>query len=41
MIKAAVAGWPHRVHVVEGEDAKLDAMKAGTFALACSGTVTL
>lgn len=40
-IKAQVAGWPHRVHVVEGEAAKLDAMRAATFALACSGTVTL
>jgi lipid-A-disaccharide synthase len=40
-IKAQVAGWPHRAHVVEGETAKLDAMKAATFALACSGTVTL
>ncbi len=40
-IKAQVAGWPHRVHVVEGEGAKLDAMKAASFALACSGTVTL
>jgi lipid-A-disaccharide synthase len=40
-IKAQVAGWPHRAHVVEGEAAKLDAMKAATFALACSGTVTL
>jgi len=27
-------------HVVEGETAKLDAMKAATVALACSGTVT-
>lgn len=40
-IKAQVAGWSHRTHVVEGETAKLDAMKAATFALACSGTVTL
>jgi lipid-A-disaccharide synthase len=40
-VKALVAGWPHRVHVVEGDEAKLDAMKAGTFALACSGTVTV
>ena len=40
-IKAQVAGWRHRAHVVEGETAKLDAMKAATFALACSGTVTL
>jgi lipid-A-disaccharide synthase len=39
-VKAQVAGWPHRAHVVEGEAAKLDAMKAATVALACSGTVT-
>lgn len=37
---ARVAGWPHRAHVLEGEGAKLDAMKAATAALACSGTVT-
>jgi lipid-A-disaccharide synthase len=29
-----------RVHLVEGEDAKRDAFKAATVALACSGTVT-
>jgi lipid-A-disaccharide synthase len=40
LVKARVAGWPHRAHVVEGEAAKRDAMKAGTVALACSGTVT-
>jgi len=40
MVKAGVAGWTHRAHVVEGEAAKLDAMKAATVALACSGTVT-
>jgi lipid-A-disaccharide synthase len=39
-VKARVAGWPHRAHVVEGEVAKRDAMKAATVALACSGTVT-
>ncbi len=39
-VKARVAGWPHRAHVLEGETAKLDAMKAATVALACSGTVT-
>ncbi|MCX7588570.1 lipid-A-disaccharide synthase [Phenylobacterium sp. 58.2.17] len=36
-VKAQAAGW---AHVVEGESAKLDAMKAATVALACSGTVT-
>lgn len=40
LVKARVAGWPHRAHVVEGETAKRDAMKAATMALACSGTVT-
>lgn len=40
-VKAAVAGWPFRVHVVEGEAEKLEAMKASDLALACSGTVTL
>ena len=40
LVKARVAGWPHRAHVVEGEAAKKDAMKAATVALACSGTVT-
>jgi lipid-A-disaccharide synthase len=39
-VKAQVAGWPHRAHVIEGDAAKLDAMKAATVALACSGTVT-
>ncbi len=29
-VKARVAGWPHRAHVVEGEAAKLDAMAAAT-----------
>lgn len=36
-VKAQASGW---AHVVEGEGAKLDAMKAATVALACSGTVT-
>lgn len=36
-VKAQAGGW---AHVVEGEGAKLDAMKAATVALACSGTVT-
>jgi len=40
LVKARVAGWPHRAHVVEGDTAKRDAMKAATVALACSGTVT-
>lgn len=36
-VKDQASGW---AHVVEGEGAKLDAMKAATVALACSGTVT-
>lgn len=40
-VKAKVAGWPFRAHVIEDERAKDDAMKAATVALACSGTVTL
>jgi lipid-A-disaccharide synthase len=39
-VKARVAAWPFRAHVVEGDEAKADAMKAATVALACSGTVT-
>ena len=40
MVKARVAGWPHRAHVIEGDEGKRDAMKSATVALACSGTVT-
>jgi lipid-A-disaccharide synthase len=40
MVKARVAGWPHGAQVIEGDEGKLDAMKAATVALACSGTVT-
>jgi lipid-A-disaccharide synthase len=36
-VRAQASGW---AHVVEGDGAKLDAMKAATVALACSGTVT-
>jgi lipid-A-disaccharide synthase len=39
-VKGRVAGWAHRAHVLEGDEAKHDAMKAATVALACSGTVT-
>ncbi len=39
-VKVQVAGWRHRAHVIEGDQGKLDAMKAATVALACSGTVT-
>lgn len=40
-VKARVAGWPFRAHVIEDDQAKDDAMKAATVGLACSGTVTL
>lgn len=40
LVKARVAGWPFRAHVVEGDQAKRDAMVAADVALACSGTVT-
>ena len=39
-VKARVAAWPFRAHVIEDDDLKDDAMVAGTVALACSGTVT-
>jgi lipid-A-disaccharide synthase len=39
-VKSRIAGWPFRATVLEGDAAKLDAMKAATVALACSGTVT-
>jgi lipid-A-disaccharide synthase len=39
-VKAHAARWPFKVHVVEGEADKLDAMRAAMIALACSGTVT-
>lgn len=41
IVRAVVAGWADPVHIVEGDEAKLDAMKASVAALACSGTVTL
>lgn len=39
-VKARVAGWPFRAHVIEDESLKDDAFVAGAVALACSGTVT-
>ncbi|MBS0359973.1 MAG: lipid-A-disaccharide synthase [Proteobacteria bacterium] len=41
MVRSRIAGWPHRAHVIEDEQGKLDAMKAATVALVCSGTVTI
>jgi lipid-A-disaccharide synthase len=40
LVKAAVQDWRVRPILVEGEAQKADAMRAGTVALACSGTVT-
>jgi len=39
-VAAKAAGWVHPVHLVEGEGARLEAMRAAKVALACSGTVT-
>jgi lipid-A-disaccharide synthase len=39
-VRAAVAGWPMPVHLVQGESQRQNAMVAATAALACSGTVT-
>jgi lipid-A-disaccharide synthase len=39
-VKARVAGWPFRAHVILDESLKDDAFLAGDVALACSGTVT-
>jgi lipid-A-disaccharide synthase len=39
-VKTQVARWGAQVLVIEGEAARLDAMRAATVALACSGTVT-
>jgi lipid-A-disaccharide synthase len=38
--RAAVQSWPVRPFLIEGEAARIDAMKGATLALACSGTVT-
>ena len=40
LVRAQVAEWPFQPVLVEGHDPKLDAMKAATVAIACSGTVT-
>jgi lipid-A-disaccharide synthase len=39
-LTARLATWPRRPFLVEGEAARLSAMRAATVALACSGTVT-
>ena len=38
--RAAARDWPVQPHFVEGEAARIDAMRGATVALACSGTVT-
>ena len=40
LVRARVAGWPFRAHLIEDEQSKFDAMAAATVALACSGSVT-
>ncbi|HEY5073020.1 MAG TPA: lipid-A-disaccharide synthase [Caulobacteraceae bacterium] len=39
-VKAGIIGWPGRIHLIEGDEARFDAMVGATAALACSGTVT-
>ena len=39
-VRARMAAWAPGAHLVEGDQARYDAMKAATVALACSGTVT-
>jgi lipid-A-disaccharide synthase len=39
-VKARVAGWRIRADVIEGDEARYEAMRGATLALACSGTVT-
>ena len=38
--RAAVGSWPVKPYLIEGETARLAAMRGATVALACSGTVT-
>lgn len=39
-VRAAARDWPVQPFLIEGETARLDAMRGATVALACSGTVT-
>ncbi|MGI8841220.1 MAG: lipid-A-disaccharide synthase [Caulobacteraceae bacterium] len=39
-VKAGVVKWDEEVIIIEGEAARLNAMRAATAAIACSGTVT-
>ena len=38
--RAALEAWSVKPHLVQGEAARMDAMRGATLALACSGTVT-
>jgi lipid-A-disaccharide synthase len=38
--RAAAQAWPVQPFLIEGEQARIDAMRGATLALACSGTVT-
>ncbi|HTK34991.1 MAG TPA: lipid-A-disaccharide synthase [Caulobacteraceae bacterium] len=40
LVRAQTAGWRHRPVLIEDEGLKADALRAGTLALACSGTAT-
>jgi lipid-A-disaccharide synthase len=40
-VRAWAVGLPFRTHLIEGDQAKHDAMKGSTVALACSGTVSI
>ena len=39
-VRQSLATYPPGVHLIEGDNARYDAMRAATTALACSGTVT-
>jgi lipid-A-disaccharide synthase len=39
-VRARAARWPLSVDLVEGDEARFDAMRAASVAIACSGTVT-
>ncbi len=39
-VREAADRWTHQPHLVQGEAARIEAMRGATLALACSGTVT-
>jgi lipid-A-disaccharide synthase len=41
LIESKIASWPVKPHLIEGEDARLQAFRISVAALAASGTVTL